>query len=328
MKLLFLTDTHIRGTTPSRRLDDFKETLLNKLEEVREIAIEEDVDYIIHGGDLFDRPDTAPSVVSDFIKVLKTYPKPIYIVAGNHDLYGHNPQTLSRTMLGILIASGIVNLIPEEPIFLKDQDDVVLQLSGMNFDYDIDLNDPENSAYQVVKCPEADYALHLVHGMLLDKPVFESGYTLIEELETEADITATGHYHLGFGVQQYKNKYFVNPGSLVRASADIKEIKRRPQVAVIELNDEIKINLRKLKSAKPGKDVLDRSAIEEDKFREKKLAEFLRQIKASDDFQVFSINGILDKIANNQGLSKDVIDEALNRLAQVQEELSQTGGAN
>ncbi|WP_018247567.1 metallophosphoesterase [Orenia marismortui] len=323
MKLLVLTDTHIRGTTPSRRLDDFKETLLNKLREVKEIAIEEDVDYILHGGDLFDRPDTAPSVVNDFIKVLRTYPKPIYIVAGNHDLYGHNPETLSRTMLGILITSGIVNLVPEEPIFLKDDNGLVLQLSGRNFDYSID--EKNTTAYTVKKDDKANYALHLIHGMLLEKPFFESGYTLIEDVDTEADITVAGHYHIGFGVKKFKGKYFLNPGSLVRSSADLKEIKRTPQVAIVELKDEVKISLRKLKSAKPGKEILDRSAIEGQKFREKKLSEFIREIKANDSFEVFSINAILDKIATNKGINQEVTKEALDRLAVVQEELGEGG---
>jgi len=326
MKLLFLTDTHIRGTNPSRRLDDFKETLLRKLTEVREIAIEEEVDYILHGGDLFDRPDTAPSVVGEFVKVLRTYPKPIYIVAGNHDLYGHNPQTLPRTMLGLLIASGVVNLIPDEPILLNDDNGTILQLSGKNFDYTID--NKNSDAYYVKKGSSADYAIHIVHGMLLDRPFFESGFTLIEDVETEADITIAGHYHLGFGVKDYKGRYFLNPGSLVRASADIKEINRTPQVAIIDLKDEININLRKLKSAQKGKAVLDRTAIEEEKFRDKKLAEFIRQIKASDEFKVFSIDAILNKIASNKGLEDGTIKEALHRLELAQEEVGQGGENN
>ncbi|OCL28042.1 metallophosphoesterase [Orenia metallireducens] len=326
MKLLFLTDTHIRGTNPSRRLDDFKETLLRKLEEVREIAIEEEVDYILHGGDLFDRPDTAPSVVGEFVKLLRTYPKPIYIVAGNHDLYGHNPQTLPRTMLGLLIASGVVNLIPDKPILLDGESGITLQLSGRNFDYTLDNKD--SNAYHVKKSSSADYAIHIVHGMLLDRPFFESGFTLIEGVETEADITIAGHYHLGFGVREYKGRYFLNPGSLVRASADIKEINRTPQVAIIELKDEVNITLRKLKSAPKGKEVLDRRAIEEEKFRERKLAEFIRQIKASDEFKVFSIDAILNKIASNKGLEEGTIKEALHRLELAQEEVGQGGENN
>lgn len=38
MRILFFTDTHIRGTNPQNRKDNFVETLFRKLEEVFDIA--------------------------------------------------------------------------------------------------------------------------------------------------------------------------------------------------------------------------------------------------------------------------------------------------
>ena len=322
MKILVVNDTHIRGTTPSRRIDNFKETLLAKLAEVKSIAEKEDVKFVLHTGDLFDRPDTAPSVVNEFIKLLREFSMPIRLVAGNHDLYGHNPDTLPRTMLGVLVASGIVELIKPEGMVLEE-DNVKLQLTGQSFDYTLDNN--STSAYEVEKKESVDYALHLVHGMLLDKPVFEEGYTLIENIDTEADITVTGHYHLGYGIKKYAGTYFVNPGSLVRISADLKEIARMPQVALIELNDSIDIKLITLDSAKPGSEVLDRTELERQKFREKKLADFNREISAAGEFKHFKIDDILDEVASNQNISKKIKEEALNRISQAQERL---GGQN
>ena len=321
MKLLVVNDTHIRGTTPSRRVDNFKETLLNKLTEVQQLVEEKEVDYVLHSGDLFDRPDTAPSIVSEFVKVLRNFTVPIYLVAGNHDLYGHNPETLSRTMLGLLVASGIVNLIPEQGIILE-KDSVKLQLTGKSFDYNIDNN---ADVYGIKKQESVDYALHLAHGMLLDKPVFEDGYTLIEDVKTEADITVTGHYHLGYGIKEFEGSYFLNPGSLVRVSADLKEIARMPKVALIDFSEEININLIELETAKEGEQVLDRSELEKQKFREKKLADFNRQISAAGDFKYFKIDDILDEVANNQNIDKAVKEEALARISDSQERL---GGQN
>ncbi|MBM7556026.1 metallophosphoesterase [Halanaerobacter jeridensis] len=322
MKLLVVNDTHIRGTTPSRRVDNFKETLLDKLKEVQQIAEKEEADMVLHSGDLFDRPDTAPSIVSEFVKLLRDFSMPIYIVAGNHDLYGHNPETLPRTMLGLLVASGIVNLIGENGI-IREKDNIKLQLTGRSFDYTLD--NKNTTAYEVEKREDVDYALHLVHGMLLDKPVFEDGYTLIEDIETEADITITGHYHLGYGIKEFNNSYFLNPGSIVRISADLKEIARMPQVALIDLKDEINIELMTLDSAQQGEEVLDRSELEKQKFREKKLADFNQQISAAGEFKHFKIDDILDEVANNQNISQDVKEEALSRISQAQERL---GGQN
>ena len=52
------------------------------------------IDFVLHGGDLFDRPDVSISIVSNFASILNNYKVPIYIVSGNHDIYGHNPNTL------------------------------------------------------------------------------------------------------------------------------------------------------------------------------------------------------------------------------------------
>jgi predicted phosphodiesterase len=318
MKLLVVSDTHIRGTTPSRRVDNFKETILQKLNEVQQLAEAKKVDYVLHCGDLFDRPDTAPSIVSEFVKVLRSFSMPIYVVAGNHDLYGHNPETLPRTMLGLLAASGIVNLIPEEGIILEE-DSLKLQLTGRSFDYTID--NKNTTAYGVEKNSNVDYAVHLAHGMLLDRPVFEDGYTLIEDVETEADITVTGHYHLGYGIQEFSGNYFLNPGSLVRVSADLKEIARMPQVALIDLNDELNIDLLELETAQLGSEVLDRSELEKQKFREKRLADFHRQIDSAGEFKHFKISDILDEVASNQDIDTTIKEEALARISQAQERL-------
>lgn len=120
LRLLYVTDTHIRGTTPRSRTDDFVDALRKKLNEVVDIAEREKVDAVLHGGDLFDRPDLSPAVVRDFARLLRRLKVPIYVVAGNHDVFGHNPDTVDRTMLGLLDAFGTVRLIrPGEKILLE-----------------------------------------------------------------------------------------------------------------------------------------------------------------------------------------------------------------
>ena len=136
MKLLYLTDTHIRGTSPQNRLDDYQETLKEKLREVASIIKEEKIDYVLHGGDLFDRPDVSVSIVSDFAKIFQSFGVPIYIISGNHDIFGHNPDTLDRTMLGLLCNLGVMNLVNYKKIILEK--DIRLQLTGSPYVYSMD----------------------------------------------------------------------------------------------------------------------------------------------------------------------------------------------
>ena len=111
MKFLYFTDSHIRGTNPKSRTDSFFHTVKIKLQEIQSIAAEEKVHAVLHGGDLFDRPDVSISVMNEIIPILKSFPAPIYAISGNHDIYGHNPITLPRTMMGLLDTLGIIHLI-------------------------------------------------------------------------------------------------------------------------------------------------------------------------------------------------------------------------
>lgn len=218
MKILFFTDTHIRGTTPKNRKDNLVDTLEEKFHEILSISKNYNVDYILHGGDLFDRPDVSVSVVSKFAEVLNKFEMPIYIICGNHDIYGHNPDTINRTMLGLFDSIGIVNLIDENEIVFLEKGGITIQLTGQPYTYNIDDNKNLNKYIVENIDPKADYSIHMAHGMLLEKPFIKGiPYTLIDDIiSTKADITLSGHYHSGFGIIKSKSKYFINPGSLIR----------------------------------------------------------------------------------------------------------------
>lgn len=320
MKFLYFTDTHYRGTNPINRLDDFPLTLENKTREIFQIAKDENVDYILHGGDLFDRPDTSISVASTFVKIFMESPCPIYIISGNHDIYGHNPETVNRTMLGFLCDLGIMNLLDNKKILLKG--DVNVQISGSPYKYGIDEKNNIKS-YMVDEVDnEADYSIHLVHGFLMEKPFIEGiNFTLISDIfDTKADITLCGHYHLGFKTVVHDGKYFINPGSVIRISNSILEIKRRPKILIIELKDKISIKEVYLKSAQPGELVLDRSQIENAKSKRAKAIEFEDIINTgtSLNFERRDVFKIINSIANKENIPENVKNETLRRVTEAQ----------
>ncbi|HHY70079.1 MAG TPA: metallophosphoesterase [Thermoanaerobacterales bacterium] len=320
MRILFFTDTHIRGTNPQNRKDSFSETLYRKIEEVFDIAQRSNVDILLHGGDIFDRPDISPSLVRDLILLISKYSLPIYAVAGNHDIYGQNPLTLNRTMLGLLDGADVIRLLrPGEKLFFKENNKKI-QITGQHYFYGIDA-DYGKKSYMVKKDPDVDIAIHMVHGMLLEKPFFEGmAYTLIDEiLKTEADVTLSGHYHTGFNTKYIDKKYFINPGSLVRINNSLNEFLRMPKVIILNLEDEINIEEIHLTNALPGEDVLDRSRVEALSFREKKLSEFIQSVYSTGQYDTFDINRILEQISTQQNLRNEVIKEALKRIGKAQE---------
>lgn len=320
MKLLYFTDTHIRGTSPKNRLDDFPSALEDKFIEIIDFIEREDIDYVIHGGDLFDRPDISISTMGRFADILRKFPVPFYVVSGNHDIYGHNPETTYRTMLGLLGVLDIVKIISPEDIINIEKSGIHLQITGQPYVYDIDSED--SSHYYIKKKGSCDYYIHIVHGMLLDKP-FVPGipYTLVEDIfSTEADITLSGHYHRGFKTIENNGKYFVNPGSLVRITNSLDEIKRKPKGVVIHLDKErgISIDDFYLKSAAKGEDILDRNEMESSIFKNERMLEFKQEIEAAVAFEKLDINDLLIQVSTADGIEDRVKKEALRRIGLVQ----------
>ena len=111
---------------------------MDKIKEIVKIVENYNIDFVLHGGDLFDRPDTSVSIVSSFASILNDIKVPIYIVCGNHDIYGHNPDTVNRTMLGLLDSLNIIHIVNKDSKIFLEKDGVRVQLTGYPYTYDID----------------------------------------------------------------------------------------------------------------------------------------------------------------------------------------------
>lgn len=324
MKLLFITDTHLRGTTPRSRTDSLPETQVAKLQEVAGLAQEYGVKAILHGGDMFDLPGPALTVAA-VTRILRSSGADIYAVAGNHDLFAYNPATLDRTMLGFLARMGLIKLLhPGERVYLKDGN-VTVQLSGQHFHHQIDRRDPALD-YAVAK-ENCDLAIHMVHGMMTGRPIFPGvAHTPIETVAqlTEADYTLCGHAHFGFPDTELAGRHFINPGAMVRLTAHPVELQRSPSVVLLDFSATRPVHQQiPLITARPGEEVLDRTHLEESVYRKERLALLLKDIRAEGDYQLSDLNDIVADLAERQGLPESVRLEALARLARVRESLEQ-----
>ncbi len=314
MKLLFFTDTHVRATNPRSRLDDYYHTSIKKFEEIRDYANSMGVDYVIHGGDLFDRPDTAIKPTSDIGKILASFKMPIYIVSGNHDIYGYNIDTVNRSMLGLLDSVGILNMIPEDGVLLKD-DGLSVLLLGVPYSTYID-SDKEN---YIVKKTElkykADYIINIVHGFLTDRKFIENvPHTLVHEIyETDADLTLTGHYHSGYPTHYHEGKIFANPGSLLRISGA--DVGRKPKFLEINIsNEKIEVLEKYLKCALPSDQIFDKTAKEEDQFKKERLLHFSDTVDQNIDLERLNLEDIITSIAISENFDEKIRNEAKKRL--------------
>jgi len=323
-----MTDPHITGVSPKSRKDDYFTTIKEKLVEVGQIAKANKVSAILCGGDIFNRPDPSPSVVIDIFRIIKAWDVPLYGVIGNHDIFGFNPETVGRTMLGVLMSSGLYNPLGDDNWveFANCDDfndnDFTVGISGCDSYYGLDKGgrtedySPNN--------PMGSVKIHIVHGYLSAKKRLETiPHTMIDDiLDTKADIVLAGHEHEGFGVIKRNNKLFCNPGALGRVSAAVGEINRDVRVALVIVNGpgDFDIRLIPLKCAKPADEVLDREQLEKEKEQQEQMAVFAQSIS---DFEVKTtdILEIMQLIADEENkqhgdirMSTAVVNEARRRI--------------
>ena len=324
MKFLFFTDTHIKTNNPSSRIDDYPTTLKKKLTEIAEIGEREKVDYYLHGGDLFDRPDISIRTVKEYVSIFKNFHKPIYMISGNHDIFGHNPKTIDRTIMSLLSVLDVFHLIDSDDPIILNKNDLRVQVSGSPYHYNIDSSDKKS--YHPERLEDIDYHILLIHSLLLKNPFLESiQHSLIEEIQDpNIDVVLAGHYHSGFKETKYKNSLFFNPGSVVRISNSQPEVERIPKVLILNLSkDRIDYHYVSLKSAKPGLEVLT-SKTNEAKLRQENLENFKVLMQQTSNVNSYDIKDILLNFSKTKKISRTVIDMAFERLAKAEMENENT----
>jgi exonuclease SbcD len=318
----YFTDTHFRFQNPIYRKDKFKESIMNKLGDVKNILSRYQVDAILHGGDMFDIPTVDQSTWVAFGAQLLNFGVPIYALPGNHDMEGHNVLTVPNTPIDHLSKLGVFSLImdnKEEPFVIK-KNGISVQITGRSFHNFMDIKYKEED--YVLKNKKADYAIHMVHGNLLDKPIIElAHFTLIDEIKhTLADVTLSGHYHMGFPltkiVDNGMEKYFYNPGGFVRKT--VKEMKRMPTFTLIFISEQgIHIEDIPLPSALPAEEVLDLEKMERKKNSEQEVQELIHDLRSKATItKSISLREMIDSIGSQKNIEQPVKDAALHFIQQ------------
>jgi len=311
IKIAAFIDPHYMRGTPRSRKDNYKMAILNKLVEIIEIGEEEKVDAFISSGDLFHKKGKFVefSEVIDLMSIFLSTDIPIYGIAGNHDLIGHNIKTLNDNGIGVLIASKIINLLDKKPFHIKKENEEIY-ITGKSYSEDYDTN---KKSYNSEISEKSALIVHVVHGMLVENSFFGK-YSTIDEISksTNADIIICGHYHPGFGYIKKNGKHFINPGAISRGTFIQNNFDRTPSIAIIEIDKKnVNVEIRKLKSSLPGKDIFK---YEEKKIEEeynKEIQEFGEMLNNEiRDIESEDIMLALDEVAKIVNMGVDIINKA------------------
>lgn len=327
LKFVKFTDPHVMGNNPASRLDFFPDTILRKLQYVISFAAEQKADGIICAGDWLHRPDLANNVLRKLISVLYTSTVPIYTVIGNHEEYGYNPETVEKSGIGLLEASGLITRLGREPIFISDAENTSVQLTGVDAHFDLDKNGRVED-YTEIEELTSELPLtkiHVVHGFLCEREWPQVPCTTIDSiLDTNADIILTGHEHSGFGIIKKNGKMFINSGALGRVTASIGDVNKEVQVAVIEINGtryDAWLHKLPVDIARPANEVLDRDKLIQEKRRQEQIGNFIQNVSVMKVQPTLNIYNMLDSFAREENIPTEVIEVVRLQLQKAEEQL-------
>ncbi|MGQ9845119.1 MAG: metallophosphoesterase family protein [Caldisericia bacterium] len=313
-KILFFTDTHLQEIPISSRKDNYLESIIKKIEEIKDIANNENVDYVLFGGDFFSKPSPSDEVIIKLIQILKKFnSRPIITILGNHDIEGRNPDTYNRKAVKILEEAHLVKVLKDKETYPPF--DTEIEIQGINYKNGVD-NDP--NLLKVEKKRKGLVLIQMVHSYVLPfKTYFQT--ISIEELSkiTEADIILIGHYHDGFGERKVNDKIFICPGSIARDS--INQFNRIPQVVLIKI-DGSKIETQFIKL----KNVLKKEEIELKEIKEIEnfiFQDFFQSLQGK-NIESFEPEKIIDEILKDENVDQEIKDEVLKRYEEAREKYS------
>jgi DNA repair exonuclease SbcCD nuclease subunit len=328
----YITDPHARNRGPKNRSDDWRQTLLDKLEWVcgalEQLGAEK---VLICGGDLFDQPAVNFEVADDIVDLFQRLNWKLRSVFGNHDLSGAL-ATAPRTILGHLMRRSPETISPlpfltsSYPLELGEGK---LQLWGHHYKYQSYLRDDAGELiFDEVHGPERlevpivdrDAKRIIVsHAMILrEKPVFDA-YQLFEEVETNAHLVLLGHYHPMQAMMRLQNTYQTwigGPGAMMRGALSRDDLSRKPSMAVVEYdleNDDLLIDYVPIEVAKPAEDVFLLAEAQAEQRKNAALEAFVADLDNL-SVQKLSVAGIIEEISAAESLPDDVRDEALRRI--------------
>lgn len=303
-KIITFTDVHLADKGPLSRIDDYREAILDKLDQASKIARERKVDLALCAGDLFHLKSPTKNshyLVSKTIEILKSFPCPVYGIYGNHDIYQDNSKTLPKQPFYVILKSEAMTYLADESF-----DKGNIRIFGMDY-----LCNPEYPDFNRDKKTEKIQicVAHVNASSKFDDLFGERVYKYQDLAKCTPDVFLFGHYHPDQGIEIHNNKHFINVGSLSRGSLKKDELTRIPNLGFIEINDKYEIRTEKIPlNVTPSSEIFDLEMKKKEDLEEKEIEIFINEMK-----QKMSLDNIddINQTINAMTFDKIVKDRAI-----------------
>lgn len=280
MKLLTLGDLHIRATNPENRIDNYKESLFEKLRNVLKV---EPSCPVLLPGDIFDSPVQSNAVLAECITLFSD--RTIHGIAGQHDMKFRN---MGNTALDVMIAAQVVQSSKQtslsESVFLY------------SCSYGEEIPEIETKGFNIL----------MIHKMIVDEKLWEGqedhewANTILRR--TKFDLIVSGDNHKSF-FSEYKGRHLINCGSLMRTNRN--QINHEPCYVIYDTDKRVFTEFKiPIKCAEA---VFDLEKIEIEKERDEKLIAFVNGLTTGEELGL-NFKDTLKAVLIKNKVGKDVVE--------------------
>lgn len=234
-KFLVVGDLHLADRPPAGRVDDYRQTALNKMRAISSICRNKGVELVVQLGDWFHlkQPNrTSHRLVREVIEVCQEFPCPIWTIRGNHDIAPN--ERIEGQPLGVLQKAGVVEVLEEARLWG----------SVLFIPRPWCTKEDANPSYYQPTAEElafpAQYRVMVAHGSVVN-PGNRRPFPFVDVCEIpgieQIDMMACGHLHENLGLSVIpglgRPVMFANPGSIMRVSRNQASYSRKVQVLTV-----------------------------------------------------------------------------------------------
>jgi DNA repair exonuclease SbcCD nuclease subunit len=289
MTFLASADWHLRQSRPRCRLDsDWMETQRKAIQFIFDKAQEYDCPIVIV-GDLFDTSKVDESVTNMLWD--ESYGreklKGIYVMPGNHELYGHNIENINQSSIYPFCSIPNSGKFSPLSLFLSD--------SAMAIQYSDDqlnqINEDSKKA-EIIFIHQLTFPNKKAQGLA-------GGVTAGElfDLFPNAKFIFTGDNHTAFEAENKKGQRLINSGCLIRQSAD--EIDFKPRIVYVDIEKDIVESVE----VPDNENMVTDEYIQKENEREGRINAFIDTLQSKESVSLDFI-GNLRKALEGKGIEK------------------------
>lgn len=220
-----IADTHFQDDRPISRKDDYYQAQMRKFHWCLQQA-----PVMLHAGDFFHRPRCSHKLLYDLIHLIRESGTEILVVPGQHDLIGHNLESICRTPLGVLAEAGVVRLL------LNQKERIRVRNNGKLYELYVY---PAPFGCDWPEDPQGgEYSILLIHRLILgpNKEGFFLGMVADDAHKLLSNslfnLIVSGDNHTTFTFVSPRGNRIFNPGSMMRRTKD--QADHRPCLGLVE----------------------------------------------------------------------------------------------